>query len=219
MIERIGTPKYLHVSQPCKEVLLLLGYLRCIAKGPITVAEIGVGQGATSVEIVKLLRTSDSFHFFSFEDTVRELYADLRGLEHCKCKLVPFGNSRKYCDSYCWNLAQLCLSDSGKGGLYDLVYLDGAHSLVFSGLGCALIKKLMKPGGLLVVDDVMWTYDVMRERDPDEFKKLCEMYTDEQMKTAQIEMVVNIFLADDPDWKPVMKTDERVVYRYKSRKP
>lgn len=94
-------------------------------KNPLSVAEIGVGIGATSVEILKRLRNIDSFYFFSFEKDVGELNDDLKNAEYCKCNLYPMGNSNAKYDSYNWKLSSLCLENNVR---FDLVYLDGAHS-------------------------------------------------------------------------------------------
>ena len=121
MIEKINTKGYEIISKPSSIVISFLES----NKNPISVAEIGVGIGATSVEIAKRLRNFDSFYFFSFEDDVNELDEDLRCAEYCKCNLYPMGNSTATYDSYNWKLSSLCLDNEI---MFDLVYLDGAHS-------------------------------------------------------------------------------------------
>jgi hypothetical protein len=41
---------------------------------------------------------------------------------------------------------------------YDFCYLDGAHNWTIHGLAVILIKKLLRPGGWLLLDDLHWTY-------------------------------------------------------------
>ena len=64
MIEKINTSGYETISKPSENVVSFLEDILESKKGPVNVAEIGVGIGATSVEIVKRLRNIDSFYFF-----------------------------------------------------------------------------------------------------------------------------------------------------------
>jgi len=180
MIEKIGTDSAKLISRPCREVIDYLDKLLKKNPSSLTIAEIGVGVGATSLEIVKRLRKQDFFHFFSFSDEVDELYADLKKLG-CKCNLVPFGNSRKTYDSYCWPLAKLALEIDPAKGLYDLCYLDGGHNLNWTGLGCALLKNLIKPGGYLIFDDLPWSYGKSHNMNPEVFPEILDGYTEGQL--------------------------------------
>ena len=66
MIEKIGLPEYAPLSVPCEDVVLLLDRMLADDPASVSVAEVGVGIGATSCEIVRRLRPEDSFYFFSF---------------------------------------------------------------------------------------------------------------------------------------------------------
>lgn len=217
MIENIGKPRYKHISNPSKDVLVLLEQLLKKRNSTLTVAEIGVGIGATSVEIVKRLRSCDSFHFFSYEDEVRELQEDLKSTDYCLCKLVPWGNSRKRLDSYNWNLAKIILSQTHRHGIYDLVYLDGGHSLLVSGLGCVLLKELVCPGGYLVFDDVGWIMAGKVDVDPIYCPETAENFTEEQINTPQIDMIVDLFMKNDRDWVQMPSSKTRAVFKKKNR--
>ena len=64
MIEKINTKGYEFISVPSEKVIYFLENILELNNEPINVAEIGIGVGATSVEIVKRLRDNDSFYFF-----------------------------------------------------------------------------------------------------------------------------------------------------------
>jgi len=148
MIEKINTKGYESISTPSKKVIYFLDNILESNNEPINVAEVGIGIGTTSIEITKRLRNNDSFYFFSYEHDVRELEYDLKNKDYCKCKLYPMGNTTATYDSYNWKLSSLCLENDR---LFDLVYLDGAHSFFHDGLATALLKKLVKPGGILIL--------------------------------------------------------------------
>ena len=215
MIEKIGTEEARYVSQPCKEMIEYLEKMLSKSPPPLTIAEVGVGFGATSVEIVKRLRKEDTFYFYSFQDEVDELFEDLKRQEYCRCNLVPQGNSHTLYDSFCWNLGKQVIDSKNEGGLVDLVYLDGAHSFLFSGLACALLKKLVRDGGYLIFDDLQWSYGNSHDHNPNVEPGILDQYTQEQVETPQIQMVVDAFMKNDNQWLCERTTRRRAIYKKK----
>jgi len=210
MIEKINMKGYETISKPSKNVIKYLKYLLELSEEPITIAEIGIGVGATSVEIVKLLREKDSFYFFSYEKDVKELYDDLKGLDFCTCNLYPMGNTRRVYDSYNWNLSKLYAEGDE---LFDLVYLDGAHSFAHDALATVLLKKLIKPRGILIFDDVEWSHAKSPTQNPQKRPKTLEEFNDEQINTEQVRKVIELFMENDDDWKRIGGISRQAVYR------
>lgn len=215
MIERLNDKQYVTLSKPCLDFInILKNYKKDYSTG-ISVAEIGVGMGATAVEIVKVLSPNDSYYFFSYDEDVKELCEDLRQLKYCKCQLFPFGNSRKTYDSYVWNLAKI-LSDNydEKNNIrFDLVYLDGAHTLFHDGLACVLLKELVKPNGIIVFDDLKWTYFSSPVVNPSIYPKTAELFTDEQIREAQVSLVTKLFMEHDKGWQRISINQYRGAYK------
>ena len=89
MIELLGTEKARYLSEPCQEMIEYLENMLSKDPAPLTVAEVGVGYGATAVEIVKRLRKGDASYCYSFQEDVDALYEDLQKQSYCKCNLVP----------------------------------------------------------------------------------------------------------------------------------
>lgn len=215
MIEKIGSEQARYVSKPCDEMIEYLEML--LRKNPtkLTIAEVGVGYGATSVEIVKRLRKKDAFYFYSFQEEVDELFNDLKKQDYCKCILVPLGNSHALYDSFCWNLGKQVIknNEEHKKGIFDLVYLDGAHSFLYSGLACALLKMLVREGGYLIFDDLNWSYGKSFSLNPKVFPEITKQYTQEQIDTFQIQMVVDAFMENDDQWVCKKTTKRRAIYQ------
>ena len=194
----------------------LLNNYKKDAADSISVAEIGVGIGATALEIVKVLSPSDRYFFFSYDEDVKELNEDLIKLDYCKCKLFPMGNTKKLYDSYVWSIAKILLNnyDMKNDIEFDLVYLDGAHTLFHDGLACVLLKELVKPNGILVFDDLNWTYYSSPVVNPSVCSKTAESFTDEQIHEAQIAMVTKLFMDEDKGWQKIeMMSQNRVAYK------
>ena len=210
MIEKINTNGYKTISEPSKNVVYYLEDCLKNNDNPISVAEIGIGIGATSIEIVKRLRKIDSFYFFSYESDVRELEVDLEATDYCKCKLYPMGNSRAIYDSYNWKLGSLCLENDK---LFNLAYLDGAHSFCHDGLAAVLLKKLLKPNGILIFDDVNWSYQKSPTMNPEKRPRTLKEYSLEQVRTNQVKRVIDVFMENDKNWKRIGDITDQAIYR------
>lgn len=187
--------------KPAKIVMDLIEELKSERK-KIIVAEIGVGWGATAVEIIKLLSKEDEYWFFDFDDSVEELYNDLSKINANEVKLRAYGNSRRYLDSYAWNLAKL-LGDKEHSAEFDLVYLDGAHTFMHDGITACILKEMISEGGYLVLDDVNWSQAKSPTCNPDVNPGVLDCYTLEQIETCQIEMVKNLFLDMDERYEEI----------------
>lgn len=146
-----------------------------------------------------------------------ELYKDLKMQEYCTCNLIPFGNSHTLYDSFCWNLGKQVIDLKNDERLFDLVYLDGAHSFLFSGLACALLKKLVRDDGYLIFDDLNWSYGRSPDRNPMVYPEILEQYTQEQINTFQIQMVVDAFMKNDDQWVCKRTTKRRTIYQKKPK--
>jgi predicted O-methyltransferase YrrM len=58
--------------------------------------------------------------------------------------------------SYVWRLMKLLEEDPTPR--FDMCYIDGAHSWYVDGFAFFLVDKLLKPGGLIILDDLDWTF-------------------------------------------------------------
>lgn len=210
MIEKINTKGYESLSKPSKKAIYFLEEILESNKEPINVAEIGIGIGTTSIEITKRLRNNDSFYFFSYDHDVKELESDLKNTDYCNCKLYPMGNTTATYDSYNWKLSSMCLENNI---LFDLVYLDGAHSLFHDGLATILLKKLVKPGGLLIFDDIFWTYKMSPTLNPEVHPETSKNYSKEQIETEQMKLVIDLFMENDENWVRIGNIEWQTVYR------
>lgn len=195
--------------------------LECIKKKKrdkqsISVAEIGVDIGATAVEVCKLLDRNDKYYAFDYEDKVSALFDDFKRLPNIVCELYAEGNTRKVGDSYNWKLSEILLDmqESQIDGVFDVVYMDGAHLFGVDGLACCLIKKLIKKGGFIIFDDVDWTFK--NNSKEWRWKIVKESFPEEQLADKQVKRVINIFMQGDENFREIYLkrlADWRVVYQ------
>ena len=90
-------------------------------------------------------------------------------------------------------------------GIFDLVYLDAVHDFARDGLATCLLKKLVRPGGYLIFDDLNWNFgntDYNSVTKPE----INAWYTYEQIYDFQIQRVIACFMDGDDDWQEVFDT-------------
>ena len=184
----------------------------------IAVAEIGIGYGATALQVLKLLDEGDIYYGFDFEDRMQEFMSDLQAKDFgIKCRVVPLGNSRYTGDSYNWNLSNLIfdMRERNEAGIFDAVYLDGAHTFLYTGLGICLLKELLRDDGILVLDDVHWTVANSKTVRANAIKAGMPQ---DQMEDMQVLRAQKIFLDTDPNFELLSSADSpRSIFRKRPR--
>lgn len=206
MIEQIGASDYL--NEYCRDFIELIKKEKKL-KGSITAAEIGIGIGTTAVEALKNLDSEDTYYIFDFQDRVKELIKDV---SCSNVKLVGIGNSGKLYDSYSWNLAKLLLQSRTEytNGLFDVVYLDGAHSYMHDAMTCCLLKELVKVDGYIVFDDVYWSFaNSPTMSKPPTIDTLKEQYTEEQINECHIDIILELFMRNDDSFQQIYFSENR----------
>lgn len=193
MLEKIGAPGYERLSHPRETVLRYVETLKA-GHAPITVAEIGVGIGGTTLGIHRLLSREDTLYLFDYTEVAQELCQDFLTRFPEGPRVLARGNSHRRLDSYVWELGELCAQGAP---LFDLVFLDGAHSFPFDGLACCCLKELLKPRGYLILDDVSMKPRETAQKQPDLREELESSYTQAQMDIPQIAMVERCLLQPD----------------------
>ena len=93
LISKIQTKKDSFISEPCIEVISILNQIKASnTHSSINVAEVGIGFGATSLQIIKILSKDDMYHCFDFEDKLMDFKSDLEsGRFKFDCKVVLHG--------------------------------------------------------------------------------------------------------------------------------
>jgi hypothetical protein len=180
---------------------------------PLRIAEIGVAKGATTFEIVKILRPGDRLDLFDRDNCA--LASNLDALvSQARCRVDFFPNSTKAFDSYFWTIGRMKLAqppEEAAAGTWDAVYLDGSHTYPADAPTACLLKEMVKPGGLLILDDMFWNMATSPTCNTTWNR---ERFTDEQMAANHIEMIVDLFLRPDPRFTELTgPTSPRAVFR------
>lgn len=199
MLERLGRPGSETISQPDPDVIGWVTEQVRRGKEP-KFAEIGVGIGATTVEVCRILSNRGEVHIFDYESKVIELKADLEALGFRN--IVAHGNRRLHWDSYVWSL--LKVMDANGCEFFDYVYLDGAHT-VFHDLSAYLVaKRLLKVGGFLDLDDYYWSWAISPTMNPDKCPWIRDFMTPEQLQVSHVQIIVESFIEQDVEFEVVV---------------
>jgi len=201
MLERIG-PNNPTISRPAPGIEERIEKL--MEQFPnAAVAEIGVGVGATTQAIAKVMNGRGELHIFDFQDSVDELKTDLNRLGYLN--IFAHGNTRRYWDSYHWSLAKML--DATRHPIFDYAYLDGSHLLLHDLPAFVILDKLVKLGGFIEFDDYEWKFE-----NSTWMKNIRHQYiTDEHAAVPNVKMLVDIFVKDNPRY--LMVTNNRLFQR------
>lgn len=225
MLEKLNTPGYETISAPSPDAVEVLQRVKAATKGPIVAAEVGVGIGATTIEFLKVLGGSGELHLFDREPLLSEVIADLQTLPTAEgITFVNHGNESKMYASYAWELATMARRRDRKKlpvAMFDFAYLDGAHTFHHDAAAMNVLKRMIKPGGYLVIDDMTWSFNGSASANPKNRPALARDYTAEQLKLPHMALVVDVFLRHDIEFEQVFLTDDpkpiRAVFRRLTR--
>lgn len=224
-LSKRDAPGYEAISQPATEVVDLLRQLKTTAGRPIAAAEIGVGIGASTIEFVRELGAEDELHLFDRDPVLTEVLTEIEAVRTASgVTVVPHGNEAKLLASYAWEIATMLrrLDRRRKSTeIFDFVYLDGAHAFHHDAAACSLLMRMIRPGGYLVVDDMNWTFNSSPTLNPTKRPDIGAQFTDEQLSTPHVALVVDVLVRHDPRFVEVTtstrKRPRRAVFRRLSR--
>jgi predicted O-methyltransferase YrrM len=211
MIENLGSNGYESVSTPCEEVIEILTDLR-ERNRDLVVGEIGVGIGATTLEIINIMNGEGTLYLFDYQDVLDFLMYDINSTNLSKgLSIKPYGNSRAMFDNYAWTLGKMLISKDYPR--FDLVYLDGAHTFNVDLSACACLKKMIKVGGYIVFDDVDWTFNKSPTLNPERNPLIRAQYTKEQLSTSHVQMVVELLFSECKNFTHEFSSSQRSIFK------
>ncbi|HEV2775218.1 MAG TPA: class I SAM-dependent methyltransferase [Solirubrobacteraceae bacterium] len=163
-------------------------------------AEIGVYKADTALGIADVLGGTGEIHLFDYADRVESAVMRLHQAGHDN--VVAHPNSRRLLDSYNWSLMRV-LQEQGEG-VFDYVFLDGAHTWAHDALAYALADRLLVPGGYLDFDDYTWSLRHSPSMNPDAFPEIDQLYSGEQIDARQVALVVDLLVRPDARYEEIV---------------
>tara|TARA_Y100001933_G_C18953839_1_gene545062 strand:- start:519 stop:1277 length:759 start_codon:yes stop_codon:yes gene_type:complete len=219
---RNNSDRYL-IRKPSSHLLKFLDELLDTKSKAIKIAEVGVGHGVTTLEIIKKMRPNDELDLFDRSDYVtiiknRKICFNQR-LPNDRAFNIPHdvlitfnSNTYKLNDSYAWSLLKILEGNlhSSNKKMWDIVYLDGSHRYDVDLAATACIKELLNVGGYFVLDDFNWSIRKSSTLNNPSFHK---KYTKDQINSEHIKLIVNTILKTDKRFKEIQQLNsDRAVF-------
>jgi len=168
---------------------------------PTHVAEIGINKGATSLKFAGLLaqRPGTSLHLFDFAAKVEDVVKQVKATGFQAVHGYPVSSALH--DSYNWNLMRVLQAGKVK---FDYVFIDGAHTWNIDALAFLLVDRLLPVGGLVELDDYVWSIRHSPTMNPGVFPMSRELYTEEQINERQVALVIDLLIKRDKRYEELV---------------
>jgi predicted O-methyltransferase YrrM len=165
-----------------------------------SILELGFKHGVSTCYIAGALEelgggsvtTIDLVQARTFQPNIEQLLQRIGLEQYVKIYYEP--------TSYLWRLMKMLEENSEP--LFDLCYLDGAHTWNTDGFAFFLVDRLLKPGGWIIFDDLDWTF-AQSMADDDNVKKMPK----EQKETPQVRKIYELLVKSHPDYGNFMIRD------------
>lgn len=209
MLEKIGTPGFETISKPDSTVLRLLQECLAGCQSPV-VYEVGIGIGATTVEVARQLDNRGTLYLFSREKDVVELTRDLKALGYSNVN-GSWGSPGNTFSGYHFELA-LGFSRQELPP-FDLAYLDGGHVFHLDGSAACVLKELCKPEGYIVFDDWNWSLARSPNLNPKVRPATAVEYDARQIEQCHVQLVCKTIMDTDSRYRCLGVEADSAIYQ------
>ena len=180
------------------------------------IVELGVAHGVGSCYMAAALHEGGKGSLTAI-DNRKAIDRDPNVTELAKrCGLSDYVNPIFAHTSYNWELMKLIEQQTKDGvcePIFDMCYLDGAHTFEVDGFAFFLVDKLMKPGGFILFDDLNWTHlSSPSLRNTDWVKGMA----DDEKSTAQVKKLIDLLVVQQPGYTDFSFIDDWFLARKKS---
>lgn len=193
MLEKINHPDCKTISS-CNRIVTK--YIKEIINynKDIIYYEIGIGVGATLLDVAKIMSNNGQIFIFSRKCDCEEIKKDLKNLGYTNIN-NDWCSSDKIYSGYHFEIADAILQK--KLPLFDVCYLDGGHVFHLDAPTTCLIKELCKINGYIIFDDYNWSLKFSPTLNPQVRKKTLIEYDDNQINKKHIKMICQLFMDTD----------------------
>lgn len=192
-------------------------------KTPVNYAEIGIDIGKTVLQRGDVLPEGSTLYLFDIYSKVKLVTDKLINKFGDKFKIVGYGVGKPTdisapdkdfqtgdgelhpLQNYNWDLVKIVAENKIK---FDYCYLDGSHDLTIDGLAFFLLDKLLIQDGYIEFDDYNWTFGKSPSCSPYppvNNKLFKERYTEQQINTPHVKLIVDFLVKSDDNYVEVTK--------------
>ncbi|MBI3583562.1 MAG: hypothetical protein HY096_06375 [Nitrospinae bacterium] len=176
--------------------------------------EIGIGMNPNIERVQLLLKNHIRYTACDFEFVCKNHSSVIRNHfpEENLTQIRFLGNKA---GNYNWTLFELLKNKES----FDLIYLDGSHTFYTDLPAFMLAHLLLKPCGILMIDDLEWTLNILKRNMAKsffEYKFYRKMYNfaeydEEQQATPHIKLIVDELFLKHLCYSPLEKYKHRSI--------
>lgn len=105
--------------------------------------------------------------------------------------------------SYIWRLMKML--DQEEPPQFDFCYIDGAHDWFTDGFAFFLVDRLLQPGGLIIFDDLDWTFIQSRALRKTE---MVRQMPEEERTTPQVRRIYELLVKPHPSYHRFVEKED-----------
>lgn len=167
------------------------------ARAPQRILELGFAHGVSTCYMAAALQENGGGSILTIDSLVaKKRNPDIITLLE-KMGLSAFVEPRFVPRSYTWELMKLLEEQTENGvttPLFDFIFIDGGHTWDSDGFSFLLADRLLRPGGWVLFDDVIWTPSVSAG------EEWVDAMPEEEREVAHVEKIFNLLVVPHPDY-------------------
>lgn len=174
--------------------------------------ELGFAHGKSSCYIASILKDLGGGHLTTIDLNSRKNLSpnieDLLAKLDLKDFVTPYFERK----SYTWRLMKLI--EENDEPVFDFCFIDGTHSWYDDGFAFFLVDKLLKPGGLLVMASLNWSYNTSSMKN----SRSVQAMDDDEKELAHVKQVFELLVKSHPAYEKFDVVDNRFALAYKKKR-
>lgn len=188
----------------------VVDYVSSLSDKNIIYYEIGIGIGATVLEISKILNNIGKLYLFSRNLACEELKNDLTKIGYDNINVDHCSDTKIY-SGYHFDIAVGVVNNTLP--FFDVAYLDGGHVFHLDAPTTCMLKELCKINGVIFFDDYNWSINNSPSLNPKTRPQTLLEYDDKQINLKHIQMICQIFMDTDERYQNILKNNRCVAYK------
>lgn len=164
---------------------------------PLRILELGFAHGVSSCYMAAALQENGEGHITTIDSVVAKTRVpDIVAVLE-KAGLSSFVTAVYAERSYTWELMKLLEKNTVNGvttPIFDFLFIDGGHTWDSDGFSFLLADRLLRPGGWVLFDDVIWTPSVCAG------EAWVDAMPAEEREVAHVEKIFNLLVVPHPDY-------------------
>lgn len=167
-----------------------------VSRGFRTCLELGFAHGVSSCYIASAIDEIGGGHLYCSDlESSENRNPNLEGLLR-RAGLQNIVSIHREQHSYTWFLKKLLEERASEQAYLDFCFIDGPKNWTIDGFAFLVVERLLKPNGVIIFDDLLWTYSRSGREQTDGFVN--RTMSDDQVQHPNIEAIFRLLAFPHP---------------------